>query len=212
MSDMLPPPLPEYFKKCTLISKEGLPSTAEQLFYSLTLSEEECTRIEHATREQTNSVEWHQQRQGRLTASTFHKIFGMRKQTDPVNAAKRLLSKPDISAVQWGISKEDTAKQDHISKMSSHTNFEYTTAGFVVNSRFPYLGASPDGFIKCNCCGKGLVEIKCPFAAKDMHPDAIRGKPQSCMGEKGVVTSHSYYTQIQGQFVITESQYYDLAV
>ena len=43
----------------------------------------------------------------------------MRKQTDRVNVAKRLLSKTDIShipAMQWGISKEDTAKREYIRK------------------------------------------------------------------------------------------------
>ena len=24
-----------------------------------------------------------------------------------------------------------------------------------------FLGASPDALIECNCCGKGVVEMKC---------------------------------------------------
>ena len=180
VTNALPLPLPEYFKKHSLIHKDrGLPNTAEQLFISLTISKKECSEIEHATRNQRTSADWHQQRQGRLTASAFHTIFGMRKQTDRVNVAKRLLSKTDIShipAIQWGISKEDTAKREYIREMSSHSQFEYTTAGLVVNPLFPHLGASPDGFVECSCCGKGLVEIKCPFTAKDLYPDAIRGK------------------------------------
>ncbi len=141
----------------------------------------------------------------------------MRKQTDPTTVAERLLSKPDIShlpAVQWGINNEDVARQDYIKEMSmsSHTNFVCTNAGLVVNPLFPHLGASPDGFVCCDCCGKGLLEIKCPFTARDIHPSGLRGKPRSCLGEKGVVTSHAYYTQMQGQLVISERQYCDLAV
>ena len=56
------------------------------------------------------------------------------------------------------------------------------------------------------------MEIKCPFTARDIHPSGLRGKPRSCLGEKSVVTSHAYCTQIQGQLVISERQYCDLAV
>ena len=38
--------------------------------------------------------EWYQQRQGRLAASDFHKIYAMQKQTNPTIVARRLLSKP----------------------------------------------------------------------------------------------------------------------
>ena len=90
-------PLPEYFKKFPTDSNEiNALSTAEQLFYSLTLSEDDCVRIECLTRDQRNSEEWHQQRKGRLTASDFHKVYAMQKQTNPTMAAKRLLSKPNL--------------------------------------------------------------------------------------------------------------------
>ena len=131
------------------------------------------------------------------------------------NIAKRVLSKPDISnipAVQWGISKEDTAKRDYIREMSSHNEFEDTAAGLVVNTLFTHCEASPDGFVDCSCCGKGLVEIKCPFTAKDLHPDAIREEQHLCLAVKDMSTSQSYCTQIQSQLVISERHYCHLAV
>ena len=27
--------------------------------------------------------------------------------------------------------------------------------------------ASPDGVVSCECCGSGMVEIKCPYSCKD---------------------------------------------
>ena len=27
----------------------------------------------------------------------------------------------------------------------------------------PRLGASPDGVVQCECCGNGVLEIKCPY-------------------------------------------------
>ena len=31
----------------------------------------------------------------------------------------------------------------------------------------PFLCASPDGLASCDCCGEGLVKIKCPYCARD---------------------------------------------
>ena len=157
---VLPLPLSEHYKKFSISEEKDVHTTAEQLFYSLNFSSEECSGIEHATRHQRNSDEWYRQQQGRLTASDFHRVFSMRKQTDPTSVAECLLSKPDIShlpAVQWAINNEDAARQDYIKEMSSHTNFVCTNAGLVVNPLFPHLGASPDGFVCCDCCWKGLL-------------------------------------------------------
>jgi len=215
---MLPLPLPDYFRKALHLNGEtDTLSSAEQLFYSLVLSEDECSTIEFSTRDQRNSDEWYRQRQGRLTASEFHKIYAMQKQTNPTTVAKRLLSKPSIShipAIRWGVDHEDVARQNYIEEMSSsHINFKCANAGLMVNPLYPHLGASPDGFVQCDCCpGKGLLEIKCPFAAKDSDPNDLRGKPRSRLGVTGVITSHAYFTQIQGQLVISDRQYCDLVV
>ena len=77
LSNVLPLPLPEHYKKFSISDEYDLPSTAEQLFYSLNFSSEECSRIEHVTWHQRSTDEWYRQRQGRLTASDFHKIFSM---------------------------------------------------------------------------------------------------------------------------------------
>ena len=29
-----------------------------------------------------------------------------------------------------------------------------------------YIGASPDVFVVCDCCGKGCVEVKCSYCHK----------------------------------------------
>ena len=141
----------------------------------------------------------------------------MQKQTNPTTVAKRLLSKLSIShipAIQWGVDQEDVARQNYIEEMpSSHINFKYANVGLMVNPLYPHLDAGPDGFVQCDCCpGKGLLEIKCPLTAKDLDPNDLRGKPQLCLRVTGVITSHAYFTQIQGQLVIADRQYCDLVV
>ena len=54
-----------------------------------------------------------------------------------------------------------------------HTQFSCTPAGLVVNPEYPHLGASPDGWVNCDCCGRGVVEIKCPYKYQFTHPDCI---------------------------------------
>ena len=60
----------------------------------------------------------------------------------------------------------------------------------------PYLGASPDGIINCNCCGKGVLEVKCPFCIKEGLP----GDPDEtdfCMTKQNgkwiLKRNHAYY-------------------
>ena len=61
----------------------------------------------------------------------------------------------------------------------THRDFTCTVAGLIINANYPHLGASPDGMTQCKCCGSGLVEIKCPFAAKNFksaEPDETKEK------------------------------------
>ena len=44
-----------------------------------------------------------------------------------------------------------------------HTNVQWHDSGVLINPTFPYLGASPDGRVTCECCEDKLIEIKCPY-------------------------------------------------
>ena len=51
--------------------------------------------------------------------------------------------------------------------------FKANTCGLFVNLEHIYMAASPDAVVSCECCGDGLLKIKCP--RKTAHSD-----PQSC--------------------------------
>ncbi|KAJ8911112.1 hypothetical protein NQ315_003374 [Exocentrus adspersus] len=38
----------------------------------------------------------------------------------------------------------------------------------VIGKVRPEFGASPDALIKCDCCGMGCIEIKCPYLLLNM--------------------------------------------
>ena len=65
----------------------------------------------------------------------------------------------------------------------SHHHFECSAAGHNINSLFPHLEASPDGFTECDCCGKDLVEIKCPSSCKEGISDDLNWKRGSLLSK-----------------------------
>ncbi|XP_028517658.1 uncharacterized protein LOC110248026 [Exaiptasia diaphana] len=86
----------------------------------------------------------------------------------------------------------------------------------LVHGRWPYLGASPDGIVNCDCRGKGCCEIKCPFCFKNATTEQLAGEKSSCLTVIDVKISldhkHAYYYQVQAQIFITETDYCDFVV
>ena len=98
-----------------------------------------------------------------------------------------------------------------------HGNFKVARSGLVVDPAYPFFGASPDGVVSCDCCGKGMLEIKCPFTCKDKS--FLMASQESytfCLkdGDNGLKldTSHAYYFQFQMQMKLCEADYCDFVV
>ncbi len=211
----LPLPLTQLFSEAYKnLDDEKLIETSKELFLSMTLTQEDSRNIEKSTRDQRDNPLWHEQRLGRLTASSFHDIFVRKSNYDSL--IKQLLSKKDIShipAIQWGVEHEDQAREAYTLKVTDqHEKFQCSQVGLVINTNYPHLGASPDGYVTCNCCGHGLIEIKCPFSIKDGEPHLLQDKKGSFMDKKGLIKSHKYYTQVQGQLEVCERNYCDFIV
>ena len=49
----------------------------------------------------------------------------------------------------------------------TRTNFQAKEVGFFIDTKHPYIGASPDGIASCDCCGEVIIEIKCPFCKRE---------------------------------------------
>ena len=50
-----------------------------------------------------------------------------------------------------------------------HLNFKLTESGFYVSQEEPFLEATPDTLIHCECCGDEYLEIKCPFTRREKN-------------------------------------------
>ena len=77
----------------------------------------------------------------------------------------------------------------------------------------PYISASPDLLVKCQCCGEGLCEIKCPESIKHQIPSS-ENVPYVYLKDNVVSLkkNHPYYYQVQGQMGITRRSYCDFFV
>lgn len=72
---------------------------------------------------------------------------------------------------RWGCKHEKEALETYRFKQAKeHHKLQITDSGLFISTERPYIGASPDAIVTCECCGKGVVEIKCPFCFKEELP------------------------------------------
>ena len=57
-------------------------------------------------------------------------------------------------ATKWWCEHEKTARNAYIAKSSNrHSNMSVSDVRLIIHPHFPHYGASPDGLVKCDCCG-----------------------------------------------------------
>ena len=93
-----------------------------------------------------------------------------------------------------------------------------TACGLVVNPKWPWLGASPDGLIYDNAEVSlyGAVEVNCPASKSGMSVlEACSGK-LFCLelvnGKPCLKKTHVYYYQTQGVMAICPLEFLDFVV
>ena len=127
--------------------------------------------VEKASRDQYKSSVWFKYCAGRITASKMKAIC----YTNPANSAQspiRQVGYPKAYAftskqTSWGCMHEKAAKDRYEKTMKgAHTNFNVTDSGFIINPEWLFIGTTSDGMVSCDCCGKGVLEIKCPYCKK----------------------------------------------
>ena len=122
-------------------------------------------------------------------------------------------------ATVWGCEHEDEARQAYAESTSKkHKFFKLANSGLVVRHDYPFLGASPDGVVSCQCCGDGVIEVKCPFNCRDLSfKDAVVQQPRLCLGQSDDSTyflkkDHAYYYQVQAQIFLCKVAYCDFVM
>jgi len=180
---------------------------------NISITQSEVDFVEKSTVLQAKSVTWHEQRAGRITASVAHKVM----RTDLSNPAKSLIlgitsgstKELNVLSVIHGRQNEPVAINLFKEKLPQlHKDAEIKQTGFRLCMENPWLGASPDGIIRCSCHGEGVLEVKCPYSLRDLSLSDMIQHPECCLTPDGVLKkSHPYYTQLQVQMYVLQVQY-----
>lgn len=186
-------------------------------------TDEEVQEIEEQTKGQAECASWHQQRVGRVTGTSVHRVLRTPLNEPSKALIRDILHKGSVHgrlispAIVWGREHEkdaiDTYKfalglmttvpaETSISISNdvykAHKSLKIEKAGFRVCKEKPYIGVSCDAHISCACCGKGVIEAKCPMKWVDIPHDQW---PADNTGHLETLWSlkknHSYYTQVR---------------
>lgn len=172
--------------------------------------------------------EWMTYREARITSSIAHRVQSFNKdryteQSTP-SVVTEILGESSFrgnAATQYGKIHEPVARAMYIANPGhAHADpksVKVTTCGICLDSNNPLISASPDGLVKCKCCGPGLVEIKCLYHHQDENVlDVPRLDPKvpfvTHKGKIYVKQNSRWYHQIIAQLGVTQREYCDLVV
>ena len=211
---------------CELMSvandNDELLVSSEQMVAHMAVSNQQISALEKATILQRASTLWKAHRLGRITASNFGRVYkwvnntGKHPNADPKSLTDAICttSTTQTAAMKHGLACERFAKELYIRKQGkSHKKFIATDCGLILHREAPYLGASPDLHVSCECHAPGLCEIKSPYTIRDEIPThnnldyLVQHDNVTRLNRK-----HSYYFQVQGQMAITDTAYCDFFV
>ncbi|CAK6972964.1 uncharacterized protein LOC125246229 isoform X2 [Scomber scombrus] len=123
-----------------------------------------------------------------------------------------------MNNLSYGCKHETEARRAYEKQMGlEHEGFSCMDSGLWLSPKWPYMGASPDGMVRCDCHGTGICEIKCPHNQRDeINLRMCAGTPGFCLLNDGddvkLDRSHAYYSQVQGQLHVVGADYCDFVV
>jgi hypothetical protein len=128
-----------------------------------------------------------------------------------------MTSKNNSKHCQYGILEEPNAilkfKELH---NEVHTNFEVSSCGLFVSVKKPFIASSPDGLVKCDCCGLGVLEVKCPSTMENRPLADCKDLKYLVKNEQGqfsLKTTHEYYFQVQNHlYCVGNAKYCDFVI
>ena len=193
----------------TLLPDE-LAAQAKLLRANLSISGAVNDYLESSTRSQANCIVWHEQRAGRITASNAHVVLHTNPESPAPSVMKSITTlkvTPMMApALVYGRENESQVFTTVEGVLSTwHTNSSLRPAGMRISEKFPWLSASADGIIKCECHSLSLLEIKCPYTARDTPQRDIVADSSHYMFEGRLRRGHRYYTQVQLQMYVYDT-------
>ena len=197
----------------TNVNKSSQTWTKEDIERKLTISPEIQKLIEANTKEQRKCELWHKLRNGRLTSSNFGLVVKRKKNFESLAiqlSQKKNFIHTAIPSLKWGIENQDRARNLYEQELlNTSPSLKVVPSGLWIDTTMGWLAASPDGLIYDEDQLIGLLEIKCPFSAKDLRPiEAAETLPAffctDTSNQLFLKRNSDYYFQVQGQLAIVK--------
>ena len=178
--------------------------------------------VEQDTRDQAKSSGFFRHRAGRIGASVsgavYHSNLAQPSQSLIKSVCYPHLFKLNTKAIRHGRKYEEYAIQAYQKHMETqHINFQIQRCGLFINQEYPFLHATPDFLMSCDCCGLGCGEVKCPISIPNGDFEKYVQQKSSCLekvnGNYQLKRAHNYHFQVQQQlFTLQERKHCDFIV
>lgn len=100
--------------------------------------------------------------------------------------------------------------------LAYHENVVFQTTGLYICKDRPFLAATPDMIVECSCCGRRVVEVKCPFSVACDKLEQLPQKQNAYVsfqdGELKLHRAHAYFYQVQCQMLVCEVDHADFVL
>ena len=199
---------PELLRKCLQVE--------------INISEKEIETVEQDTRTQAKGPGFFRHRAGRIGASVCGAVYHTNLAQPSLSLIHSIcyphLFKLNNKAINHGCKYEEHAIKTYEQYMAlHHLNFEMKRCGMFINKEFPYIHATPDFLVSCDCCGMGCGEVKCPISITNADFGEYSKKASSCLESVNqrlqLKRTHNYFYQVQQQlFTLPERRYSDFVV
>ena len=203
-------------------------TSTEEIVKVLSFSDSERKQVERTTIKQWQCEEWYLHKSGFITASKCKRVFTRQEtlEKNPAENAKKLIEEiglvkscpPPIqeerepqNAREWGLLHEESARKAY-QRVAGHNHhkLKLIPKGFLISRSKPFLGASVDNIQKCQCsdgCPVRVVEYKCPWKHRDLHPKEAFLTPEIGGIQNGnkfaLKSTSNYYFQVQLQMFVS---------
>ena len=104
---------------------------------------------------------------------------------------------------RWRCDHERDAKTAYLEEEGpKHRSLTLRDTSCLISRQYPFIGATPDGLLHCECCGDRLLEVECPYCCKDgLDPTGL--PKQFCLAKMQerwhLKRDHQYFFQVQAQ-------------
>ena len=210
----LPPTLPEIASQFTS-ADQILEAALKPLSFAV------VKQISDETIQQRDDNLWFAVRTGRITASKLKRCIDKVDLAEgKVKGATTSLLKQIMNyypkayspAINWGIYNEPHAIADFLkAQRGFHKHMKVKPCGVFVCEQYPFVAASPDAIVTCDCCGSRPLEVKNPYKHRDMTIKNYAEQKDSCLqvldiGTVSLKYEHTYYAQVQLQILATGAE------